>query len=120
MKTTLKKRAKPASISKELLKDLTNEQLRAVEDFVGKPVTEKRYSATLSMGGLVTTAQGNDESIFSGLVLPKVTYKCLLTVENNDNHNVMEFTLQPYMAKKLLTNPFVQKFQWKRITGKLA
>jgi len=120
MKTPLKKRAKPVSVSKELLKDLTNEQLKAVETFVGEPLTEKKYSATLSMGGLATTSQGNDESIFAGLVLPKVTYKCMLTVENNLNHKVIEVPLQPYMAKKLMINPFVQKFQWKRITGKIA
>lgn len=124
MKIPAKKKAtkKPVAtkIKEELLTNLTGEQLKAVEDFTGTQITKKKYSATITMGGLSSTAQGNDETIFSGLSLPKVTYKCHLVVENNDNHKVFETTLAPFMAKKVLINQYVQKFQWKRIAEKLA
>lgn len=83
-------------------------------------VPQAKYTVELTMGALKTKATGNDESVFSSLSLPKVTFKCLLKVKNNQNKKVFESHFAPFMAKKLLTNIFVQKFQWKRITGKLS
>jgi len=95
-------------------------KVKALESTTKKSVTDKKYSATITMGSLISTAQGNDESIFSELSLPKVTNKCLLVVENNENHEVFETTFPPFMAKKLFSNSYIQKFQWKRITSKIA
>lgn len=78
-----------------------------------------KYTAVMRMGSLEKTAQGDTELILSKLNIEKVTNKCLLTVTNNLNKKSFECVYPPFMAKKVLGNDFVQKFQWKRITGKL-
>lgn len=120
MKTPAPRKKVVKKIDDELLTNLTGEQIKAVEEFVGEPLTKKKYSATLKMGSLTATAQGNDESILAELSIPKVTYKCTLTVTNNDNKKSFEVVYPPFLAKKVMVNDYVQKFQWKRIVGKLA
>lgn len=112
MKTPTPKTAKKkAATAKKTTKPESKPEVQAKKE---------KYSATIVMGGVTCTAHGKDESIFSQLNLPKVTYKCLLTVQNNENQKVFEASLAPFMAKKVLTNEYVQKFQWKRITSKIA
>ena len=79
-----------------------------------------KYTATITMGSLFAKTQGNDETIFAGLAIPKVTGKCVISVKNNDTSKTFEAVLAPFMAKKILTNTYVQKFQWKRFLGKVS
>jgi hypothetical protein len=124
MKTSTKtlslKKKSVKKIDEELLSSLTGKEIMAVEEYLGESLGKKKYTATIKMGSEITEAQGNDESILGALSLPKVTNKCTLKVTNNDNKKSFEVVYPPYMAKKVLVNDFVQKFQWKRIVGKLA
>ena len=120
MKTPTAKKKSVKKIDEELLKSLTGKEIMAVEEYLGDSLGKKKYTATIKMGDVSTEAQGNDESILSALSLSKVTNKCTLKVTNNDNKKSFEVVYPPYMAKKVLVNDFVQKFQWKRIVGKLA
>lgn len=120
MKTPTLKKKSIKKLDEELLGGLTTKEIQAVEEYLGEPLSKKKYTATIVMGSESTEAQGNDESILSALSLPKVTNKCLLKVTNNDNKKSFEVVYPPYMAKKVLVNDFVQKFQWKRIVGKLS
>lgn len=120
MKSSTPKKKSVKKIDEKLLTNLTGEQLKAVEAFVGESLSKKKYSATFTMGDLTSTAQGNDETILSEISIPKVTNKCILKVTNNDNKKSFEVVYPPFMAKKILVNEYVQKFQWKRIVGKLV
>ncbi len=102
MKTPTKKIVKKATVKKAVVQPTS------------------RYTAVIRMGTLEKTAQGNDESILSKLEIAKITNKCSLTVTDNLNKKSFECVYPPFMAKKVLGNDFVQKFQWKRITGKLV
>lgn len=114
MKTTTTKSATKKVAKKKKVSTTT----RTVT--VSIPEVKQKYTTTMTMGSVEAIAHGSDEKMFSELMMPKVTGKCLLKVTNNENGKSFETHFAPFMAKKILTNIFVQKFQWKRVAGKIA
>lgn len=86
-----------------------------------KPQAKRpKYTLSFKMGSLGSVAHGDDVEIFKSLEAEKVTNKCVFTLKNNETGKSFEVVYPPFMARKLIENQYVQKFQWKRLSGKVA
>jgi len=84
------------------------------------PAKNPTYELIARINSEIIRVEGEDMTMFNQIRPAKVTTKGIFELHNRETGKRFEIVYPPLLAKKLLTSPFIQTVQWKRLSGKVA